>query len=83
MLQFISSREFNQNTSIAKKATRQGPVLITDRGKPAHVLMSIEDYERLAGSAQNIVDLLAMPAAGDIEFDPPRAVGLTRPADFS
>ncbi|MCF9010316.1 type II toxin-antitoxin system Phd/YefM family antitoxin, partial [Pseudomonas carnis] len=33
----ISSREFNQDTSGAKKAARKGPVFITDRGKPAHV----------------------------------------------
>jgi predicted nucleic acid-binding protein len=33
----ISSREFNQDTSGAKKAARMGPVFITDRGKPAHV----------------------------------------------
>jgi hypothetical protein len=28
----ISSREFNQDTSRAKKAALQGPVIITDRG---------------------------------------------------
>ena len=41
----ISSREFNHDTSGAKKATREGPVIITDRGKPAHVLLSIEEYQ--------------------------------------
>lgn len=45
----LSSREFNQDMSGAKKAARKGPVFITDRGRPAHVLMSIEDYRRLAG----------------------------------
>ena len=33
----ISIREFNQDTSGAKKAARMGAVFITDRGKPAHV----------------------------------------------
>jgi len=51
-------------------------VFITDRGRPAHVLLSIEEYERLLGKGGNIVDLLAM--SEDIEFEPPRAVGLTR-----
>jgi len=37
----LSSREFNQDTSGAKKAANHGPVFITDRGKPAHVLLSI------------------------------------------
>lgn len=37
----LSSREFNQDTSRAKKAADAGPVIITDRGRPAHVLLSI------------------------------------------
>ena len=44
----MTSREFNQDTSKAKKAAKAGPVIITDRGKPAHVLLSIEEYQRLA-----------------------------------
>jgi prevent-host-death family protein len=45
----MTSREFNQDASGAKKAARRGPVFITDRGRPAHVLLTIEDYQRLAG----------------------------------
>ena len=40
----LSSRAFNQDASRAKKAAKSGPVFITDRGKPAHVLLSIEEY---------------------------------------
>ena len=79
----ISSREFNQDTSSAKKATRQGLVIITDRGKPAHVLLSIEDYQNLTGSNASIVDLLVMPEAADIEFETERAVIIHRPVDLS
>jgi prevent-host-death family protein len=68
----ISSREFNQDTSRAKKAAAKGPVFITDRGRPAHVLLSIEEYRKLAGQRQNIMELLAMPEAESIEFEPPR-----------
>ncbi len=79
----LSSREFNQNTSRAKKAASEGPVFITDRGKPAHVLLSIEEYQRITGGHRKIADALAMPDLADIEFDPPRVnIGL-RPADFS
>jgi prevent-host-death family protein len=42
----LSSREFNQDTSKAKKAAKSGPVFITDRGRPAHVLLSIEHSSR-------------------------------------
>lgn len=79
----LSSREFNQDASRAKKAASRGPVFITDRGRPAHVLMTIEDYHRLAGEAGDIVDRLAMADGEDIEFDPPRmADGALRPATF-
>lgn len=79
----LSSREFNQDASGAKKAANQGPVFITDRGRPAHVLLSIAEYQKLTASPSNIVDMLAMPEADGIEFDPPRMKNLFRPADLS
>ena len=80
----LSSREFNRDTSKAKKATEKGPVFITDRGRPAHVLLSIEDYQRITGNQTSIVELLAMPDADQIDFEPPRLSGqLYRPADLS
>lgn len=80
----LSSREFNQDTSKAKKAARKGPVFITDRGRPAHVLLSIEEYRKITGKRQNILDMLAMPEADQIEFDPPRLGDeLVRSADLS
>jgi prevent-host-death family protein len=80
----LSSREFNQHTSRAKRAARKGPVFITDRGRPAHVLLSIERYEELAGKKKSIVDMLAMPEAAEIDFEPPRlSAKMFRPADFS
>ncbi|MHA3738962.1 type II toxin-antitoxin system Phd/YefM family antitoxin [Pseudomonas sp. Eth.TT006] len=79
----ISSREFNQDTSSAKKAARLGPVIITDRGKASHVLLSIEEFQKLSGAGASIVDLLAMPEAADIEFETERAVIIHRPVDLS
>ena len=79
----LSSREFNQDTSRAKKAASAGPVFITDRGRPAHVLLSIEDYQRITGGHRKIADALAMPDLADIEFDPPRVNVGARPADLS
>ena len=78
----LTSRAFNQDTSRAKKAAEKGPVFITDRGRPAHVLMTIEDYRRLA-DRQSIADALAMPGSEDIEFDPPRVDIKIRPADLA
>lgn len=76
----LTSREFNQDTSRAKKAADVGPVFITDRGRPAHVLLSIDHYRRLAGSGQSIADALAMD--DDVEFDPPRSSIVLTPPDL-
>ncbi|MCB8875289.1 type II toxin-antitoxin system Phd/YefM family antitoxin [Acidisoma silvae] len=65
----LSSREFNQDTGRAKKAAAQGPVFITDRGRPAHVLLSIEEYRRLTTRRLSLIDALAMPGLADIDDD--------------
>jgi prevent-host-death family protein len=80
----LTSREFNRDTSRAKKAASDGPVFITDRGTPAHVLLTIDDYRKLAGGQATIIELLMMPDVADIDFEPPRIQGgIFRSADLS
>ncbi len=74
----FTSREFNQDIRRAKKAADAGPVFITDRGRPVHVLLSIQEYRLLAGSGRSIADALAMDE--DVEFDPPRSNIVLRPS---
>ena len=77
----MSSREFNQDTGKAKKLADREPVFITDRGEPRHVLLSIEEYSRLAGRGKSISDLLSMD--DDIDFDPPKMDDIDfRPMEF-
>jgi prevent-host-death family protein len=78
----LSSRELNQDVSRAKRAARSGPVIITDRGRPSHVLLTYEAYERLDRPRRSIFDALAMPEAADVEFDPPRMDLKLNPVDF-
>lgn len=78
----FSSREFNHDTGRARKATKSGPVFITDQGRTAHVLLSIEEYQQLTGKTTSILDTLAMPESADIEFEPERFSGFIRPVDF-
>ncbi|MBM3650293.1 MAG: type II toxin-antitoxin system Phd/YefM family antitoxin [Alphaproteobacteria bacterium] len=68
----ISSREFNQDAGGAKKAADKGPVIITDRGKPAHVLLSFEDYRKLLDTGPSLLEVLKQKEEGDFEFQPPR-----------
>lgn len=79
----VSSREFNQDASGAKRAASKGPVVITDRGRPAHVLLTIEAYQKLTQKSASIADLLAMPGVADIAFEAPRLGPIARPADLS
>ena len=79
----FTSREFNQRASEAKKAANDGPVFITDRGRPAHVLLSIEVYRKLTARPQKIADLLAMPGIEEVELEIPDARDRAQPADLS
>ena len=79
----VTSREFNQDVSKVKRAALNGPVFITDRGRPAHVLLAIQDYEKLTKIKENIIDLLAMPDADYFDFDPGKlSKEIYRPEDF-
>ena len=63
----ISSQEFNQDVGQAKKISQRYPVVITDRGKPSHVLLSYKQYQQLVAAQPAIADLLALP--DDIDFE--------------
>jgi prevent-host-death family protein len=86
----VSSRDFNQNTSYAKKAAEDGPVFITDRGRTAHVLMTIREYQKLTQRQESLADVLALPIGADIsdavcedfELLIPGSRELARGADF-
>ncbi|MEO7072358.1 MAG: type II toxin-antitoxin system Phd/YefM family antitoxin, partial [Rhodanobacter sp.] len=66
----LSSREFNQDASGTEKSALRGPVFITDRGRPAHILLSIAEYTQLTGNQPSVAKLLAMPENAAVDFDP-------------
>ncbi len=78
----LTSREFNQDTSRAKRAAGEGPVFITDRGRLAYVLLSIEEYRRLSGREPSVAEVFGSPDAAGIDFDPPRLKDLPRAVEF-
>ena len=79
----LSSRQFNQDASKAKKAALAGPVFITDRGRPAHVLLTFEEYKKITSTPTRIADLLAMPWPEGLELEPPPMPDAAQAADFS
>ena len=79
----LTSREFNHDTGRAKREALAGPVYITDRGRPSHVLMTFEDFSRLAAVQPSIGDLLSVPPGiEDIEFEIPTDRAPAEPARF-
>ena len=79
----VTSRELNQDVSGAKKAAEKGPVFITDRGRPAHVLLSIDDYYTLIGEKPHLAELIGMPHADENDFEPGSLSDLDlKPADL-
>jgi prevent-host-death family protein len=78
----LSSRELNQDVTRAKKAALKGPVVITDRGRPAHVLLSISEYRKLTRQRRNIADALGMQGVEDTEFEPVKVSVGVKPVDF-
>lgn len=68
----VTSRQFNHDLGAAKRAAETEPVVITDRGEPAFVLMSIAEYRRIAGRTESIASQLR--AKNDLDFTPARLV---------
>ena len=79
----LSARDFNQDVSAAKRAASNGPVIITNRGVPAFVLMTyaayLRDNER-AKPPTSIVELLA--CEDEFDFDPQPIGSLPRVPDL-
>lgn len=82
----MTSREFNQNTAKAKRAARKGPVYITERGRPAYVLISKEEHEKLKAGDEagaypgkrkfiSAAEALAHPESAHIDFEVPESKG--------
>jgi hypothetical protein len=80
----FSSRDFTRDVSAAKRAASAGPVFITDRGRPAFALLTIDDYYRMAGQGEpSLLDLMDGIAGGEgIEFEPPRLTMQSRAASL-
>lgn len=70
----FSSRDFTRDVSAAKRAAVDGPVFITDRGRPAFALLKIDDYYRIAGQSEpSLLDVMDSISGGNgTDFDPPR-----------
>ena len=79
---FLSSRDFNRDPARAKRAAKNGPVFVTERSKPALVVLSIEAYEKLAGNGQTLADLLMPSEDLDFQFEVAKSMPGFKSADL-
>lgn len=71
----LPSRAFNQNPSVARKATSNGPVFITDRGKPVQVILDINEYRELTKTEKTVADIFSPTReVANLEFEPEKIV---------
>ena len=70
----FSSRDFTRDVPTAKRAALEGPVFITERGRPAFALLKIDDYSRIVSkAAPSLLEVMdAIPGGDGIDFDPPK-----------
>ncbi len=79
----FSSRDFTRDVGAAKRAAAEGPVFITDRGRPAYALLKIEDYYKLAGEKpRSLLEVMDAVPGGNFEFEPPVLTGELQAADL-
>lgn len=78
----FTSREFNREPGRIKRAAAEGPVVITERGKPIMAVLAYGAYKSLRGGPDSILDALDMEGAGEIEIDFPRSKAPPRAATF-
>lgn len=81
-MQTVSSREFNHDVGRMKKVSLTEPVIITDRGKPSHVLLSIKEYKKLTGTSTKLSELLSMSAEDYVDIEFARVTDLPKAAVF-
>jgi prevent-host-death family protein len=70
----LTSREFHQDSGKVKRAAQNGPVIITDRGKPVLVVQRAEDFTPASEKSSKFVslaDALGHSESAHIDFDIP------------
>jgi len=82
----FSSREFAHDLGRVKRAAQEGPVFITDRGRPTFALLTIEEYRRMASGGtpgRTLLEVMnSLPDTAGIDFEPVRLQGVVRGADL-
>jgi prevent-host-death family protein len=72
----------NRFSEIVKKALKDGPQIVTRRGKKAVVIISVEQYRNLTKPDSNIVDFFQQSPLRDVDLDLTRKKDGTREVEM-
>ncbi len=82
-LSYMTSAAFNQNPSKAKKVADEHPVVITDHGEEAYVLVRYSEFAANWKRPTSLLEALRDPhAVSDKDFDPDRTSFENRDVKF-
>ncbi len=59
----------NQLSSVVKRATDEGPQIISVRGRPAAIVLSMEEYHRLTKPKTRLTDFFKNSSFRELELD--------------
>jgi hypothetical protein len=69
----VSNRDFIRDVSAAKRAALDGPVFITEEGRPGYVLMKIDDYRMMVNDSTSLLEVMDnIPGGEGIDFSAPQ-----------
>ena len=72
----------NRLSQLVNQLTHDGPQIITVRGKPAAVLLSLEEYQRLTRPRTKLTDFFKDSPLCDVELDLERSRDLAREVEL-
>lgn len=72
----------NRLSQLVNQAAQSGPQIITVRGKPAAILLSFEEYQRLTKPQTKLTDFFKKSPLCDVELDLERSAELPREVEL-
>lgn len=72
----------SQFSDVIQQTIHNGPQLVTLRGKPCVILISVEEYEQLTRPKQNLVEFLKNSPLQGVSLDIKRSTSKTRHEDL-
>ncbi len=72
----------NRLSQVVNQAVNDGPQVITVRGKPAVIILSVEEYQRLKGPQTTLSNFFRESPLHDEELDLERSIDNSREVDL-